>query len=220
MRRPFTTSFIVLALVVGAAGATPAAHAEANKNGENCFVNADCVSNYCSPEGIDQNTCKANAAASSVTPTPPMLPPPSNRPITKRTVASHWHRHDLDHVALRLAPRRRGAYAQLRRALYRRHNGDYVNNLSAVGVTWRILRDLGNIIIIFGFLAIGITTILNVNWYGGKMKMLPMLLVSAVFLNFSLFITEAVIDTGNLFATQFYTQINGGVSPTRKHCLA
>ena len=94
--------------------------------------------------------------------------------------------------------------------------GDYVNNLSAVGVTWRILRDLGNIIIIFGFLAIGITTILNVNWYGGKMKMLPMLLVSAVFLNFSLFITEAVIDTGNLFATQFYTQINGGVSPTRE----
>ena len=88
--------------------------------------------------------------------------------------------------------------------------GNYVNNLSAVGVTWRILRDLGNIIIIFGFLAIGITTILNVNWYGGKMKMLPMLLVSAVFLNFSLFITEAVIDTGNLFATQFYTQINGG----------
>ena len=96
--------------------------------------------------------------------------------------------------------------------------GNYVNNLSAVGVTWRILRDLGNIIIIFGFLAIGITTILNVNWYGGKMKMLPMLLVSAVFLNFSLFITEAVIDTGNLFATQFYTQINGG-PPTEKQSL-
>ncbi|MDP2655236.1 MAG: hypothetical protein Q8P17_01610, partial [bacterium] len=37
-----------------------------------------------------------------------------------------------------------------------------------------------------------------------------MLLVAAVFLNFSLFLSEAVIDTGNLFATQFYTQINGG----------
>jgi hypothetical protein len=64
--------------------------------------------------------------------------------------------------------------------------------------------------LIFGFLAIGITTILNVDWYGGGKKMLPMLLIAAVFLNFSLFITEAVIDTGNLFATQFYTQINGG----------
>ncbi|MFA6969154.1 MAG: hypothetical protein WC217_00940, partial [Candidatus Paceibacterota bacterium] len=88
--------------------------------------------------------------------------------------------------------------------------GNYGQNLSAVGITWRILRDMGNIMLIFGFLAAGISTILNVSWYGFTTKMLPMLLVSAVFLNFSLFITEAVIDTGNLFATQFYTQINGG----------
>lgn len=88
--------------------------------------------------------------------------------------------------------------------------GSYVKNLAAVGVTWRILRDIGNIMLIFGFLAVGITTILNVDWYGGGKKMLPMMLVAAVFLNFSLFISEAIIDTGNLFATQFYTQINGG----------
>lgn len=92
--------------------------------------------------------------------------------------------------------------------------GVYVQNLSAVGVTWRILRDIGNILLIFGFLAVGITTILNVDWYGGGKKFLPMLLVSAVFMNFSLFMTEAMIDTGNLFATQFYTQINGGSLPT------
>jgi hypothetical protein len=88
--------------------------------------------------------------------------------------------------------------------------GTYVSKLSAIGVTWRILRDIGNILLIFGFLAVGITTILNVDWYGGGKKMLPMMLVAAVFLNFSLFISEAIIDTGNLFATQFYTQINGG----------
>jgi hypothetical protein len=88
--------------------------------------------------------------------------------------------------------------------------GNYVSHLSAIGVTWRILRDLGNIMLIFGFLAVGITTILNVNWYGGGKKMLPTLLIVAVFLNFSLFISEAVIDAGNLFATQFYTQISGG----------
>jgi len=95
--------------------------------------------------------------------------------------------------------------------------GSYVNNLAAVGVTWTILRDIGNILLIFGFLAAGITTILNVDWYGGGKKMLPMLLVAAVFLNFSLFITEAIIDTGNLFATQFYTQINGGNPATAKN---
>ena len=90
------------------------------------------------------------------------------------------------------------------------HMGTYINGLSAIGVAWRILRDVGNIVLIFGFLAIGICTILDVKWYGGGTKMLPTLLVAAVFLNFSLFISEAVIDAGNLFATEFYTQINGG----------
>jgi hypothetical protein len=88
--------------------------------------------------------------------------------------------------------------------------GTYVKNLTAIGVTWRILRDVGNIMLIFGFLAIGITTILDVDWYGGGKKMLVGLILAAVFLNFSLFFTEAVIDVGNLFATQFFTQINGG----------
>jgi hypothetical protein len=88
--------------------------------------------------------------------------------------------------------------------------GTFVSHLSAIGVTWRILRDFGNIMLIFGFVAVGVTTILNVDWYGGGKKMLPMMLVAAVFLNFSLFIAEAFIDTSNLFATQFYTQINGG----------
>ncbi|MBI3572196.1 hypothetical protein HY091_01515 [Candidatus Kaiserbacteria bacterium] len=92
--------------------------------------------------------------------------------------------------------------------------GNYVNHLSAIGTAWRILRDVGNIVLIFGFLAIGITTILNVDWYGGGKKMLPVLLVAAIFLNFSLFISEAVIDAGNLFATEFYTQINGGSPAT------
>ena len=92
--------------------------------------------------------------------------------------------------------------------------GSYVSGLSAVGTVWRILRDIGNIALIFGFLAIGISTILNTTKLGWGQKTLPMLLVAAVFLNFSLFISEAVIDTGNLFATEFYKQINGGALPT------
>ena len=91
--------------------------------------------------------------------------------------------------------------------------GNYVNNLTAVGIAWSILRDIGNIVLIFGFLAIGIATILDVNWYGNRTKMLPILLIAAIFLNFSLFISEAIIDAGNLFATEFYTQINGGNPP-------
>lgn len=88
--------------------------------------------------------------------------------------------------------------------------GDFVKHLTAVGVTWRILRDIGNILLIFGFLAIGISTVLNTEQLGWGKKLIPSLVMAAVFLNFSLFLTEAVIDVGNLFATQFYTQINGG----------
>jgi hypothetical protein len=91
--------------------------------------------------------------------------------------------------------------------------GNYVHNLTAIGVVWRILRDISNIALIFGFLAIGINTILGSSKYGWTTKLLPMLLAAAVFLNFSLFISEAVIDVGNMFATEFYTQINGGVLP-------
>lgn len=92
--------------------------------------------------------------------------------------------------------------------------GHYVSGLSAVGTTWRILRDIGNIALIFGFLAAGIATIVGAELYGWKTKMIPMLLAAAIFLNFSLFFAEAVIDVGNLFATQIYTQINGGEMPT------
>ncbi len=88
--------------------------------------------------------------------------------------------------------------------------GAYVNGLTGVGVAWTGLRDIGNIILIFGFLAIGISVLLGVNWYGGGTKMLPKLLLAAIFLNFSLFISKAVIDIGNVFATQIYIQINGG----------
>lgn len=89
--------------------------------------------------------------------------------------------------------------------------GTYIKNLSAIGVTWEILRNIGNILLIFGFLAIGIGTILNAEWYGGK-KMIPRLIMGAVLINFSLFMTEAVIDVGNFLATRIYKQINGGVA--------
>ena len=91
--------------------------------------------------------------------------------------------------------------------------GGFVNSLSAVGVAWRILRDVGNILLIFGFLISGIAVIINLNIYGFGSKMLPMLLVAAVFVNFSLFITEAIVDVGNLFATEIFQQINGGAIP-------
>lgn len=88
--------------------------------------------------------------------------------------------------------------------------GSFIKELSAIGVAWRIVRDIANIALIFGFIAVGISTIIDYDFYGSRTKLLPTLVIAAVALNFSLFASEAVIDTGNLFATQFYTQINGG----------
>jgi len=67
--------------------------------------------------------------------------------------------------------------------------------------------------LIFGFIIAGIAVIINLNIYGYGSKMLPMLLVAALFLNFSLFISEAVVDVGNLFATEIFQQINNGKIP-------
>lgn len=92
--------------------------------------------------------------------------------------------------------------------------GGFVRSVSGVGVAWGILRDIGNIALIFGFLISGIMVILDTSQYGFGSKMLPMLLVAAVFLNFSLLIGEVIVDTGNFFAIEIYAQINNGQVPT------
>ncbi|MBU6321463.1 MAG: hypothetical protein KGI78_02885 [Patescibacteria group bacterium] len=83
----------------------------------------------------------------------------------------------------------------------------------AISVAWGILRNIGNIALIFGFVLAGIAIILDMPIFGYNSKMLPMLLVAAVFINFSLFVSEVVIDAGNLVATEIYTQINNGQLP-------
>ncbi len=91
--------------------------------------------------------------------------------------------------------------------------GSYIHKLPAIEIAWGMFRDLGNIFLVFGFIAIGIATILNNASYGAK-RALPKLLIVALTLNFSLFVTEFIIDTGNMFATQFYVQINNNKLPT------
>jgi K+-transporting ATPase c subunit len=84
---------------------------------------------------------------------------------------------------------------------------------SAIGVGWGVLRDIGNIVLIFSFVFIGIATILGLENYGVK-KSLPQLLLFAILLNFSLFISQGLIDTSNLFSTAIYTNISTQGSST------
>jgi len=69
-------------------------------------------------------------------------------------------------------------------------------NSSGILIAWGILRDVGNIFLLFSFVFIGIATILNLENYTMK-KTLPHLIIFAALLNFSLFATEAVIDVSN-----------------------
>jgi hypothetical protein len=94
--------------------------------------------------------------------------------------------------------------------------GFYIGQLNVVGEVWTVLRDIANILLIFGFLVVGISTIISYDLYGGWTKMIPKLIIAAILINFSLFFAQAIIDVGNLFATQFYTQINGGIPAGNK----
>src|SRR3989344_7592286 len=195
MKRFFTTSFIALAPFVGAAGVAPAAHA------------AGCVAPDGSEGTLTATGCVSDTAAALPDPSANSIPNNNIGPDTPAQLSGV-----MSYIAQLFAWLLGVAAITLDNTVYYTvvNMGTYVSNLSAVGVTWRILRDIGNIALIFGFLAIGISIILNTERMGYGKKMLPTLIVVAVFLNFSLFISEAVIDTGNIFATQFYTQINGG----------
>src|SRR3989344_4501006 len=212
MKRFFTTSFILLALIVSTAGAAPAAHAATPD--EICRDRSETPTEYYA-------CLESEAGLGAISGDSPVSDPAAEKTATKDklgppTTPEQSLNGIMAWIASLFAWLAGVAMVTLNYAVYFTvvTMGDYVNNLSAVGVTWQIMRDIGNIVIIFGFLAIGISTILNTEKLGYGKKMLPMLLVAAVFINFSLFLSEAVIDTGNLFATQFYTQINGGNLPT------
>ena len=84
--------------------------------------------------------------------------------------------------------------------------GENVENVGAVDSGWRMFRDVANIVIIFSLLAIGFATILRVSGYGMK-ELLAKVIIVALLINFSLFFTKVIIDSGNLLASQFYSQM-------------
>lgn len=89
--------------------------------------------------------------------------------------------------------------------------GYFFNQVKELEQIWGLVRDSINIVLIFILLYIAITKI--VGSFGIKAKTtLTQVIISAFFINFSMFITKALIDLGNLFTVAFYNQIisNGG----------
>ncbi|GEM_PF-3082038 len=83
---------------------------------------------------------------------------------------------------------------------------DLMTRVPVVDIGWKIFRDLANIFFIFILLWIALSTILGFN--SGKTKELIVhLVVVALLMNFSLFITKAIVDGSNIIALHFYNLI-------------
>lgn len=73
---------------------------------------------------------------------------------------------------------------------------------------WKVLRDIINILFIFGLIYIGIRTILDSNDSDTR-RTLGRLIIAALMINFSLYITQAIVDFTNVASLQIYKQIIG-----------
>jgi hypothetical protein len=83
--------------------------------------------------------------------------------------------------------------------------GAYFGNSAGMLIAWGILRDIGNIVLLFGFILISVMVILDVHGFDAK-RALPRFIIFAVLLNFSLFASEAVVDLANGLSATLYKQ--------------
>ncbi len=81
--------------------------------------------------------------------------------------------------------------------------GKILAQVPVVDIGWKVLRDIANIAFIFIALWSGISITLGINAEKAWGLLAQMVLV-ALFINFSLFITKTVIDASNIAALHFY----------------
>ncbi len=73
---------------------------------------------------------------------------------------------------------------------------------------WRVTRDFGNIFFILVLLLAALSLVLDIEiGHANPKKMIASVIFIALIVNFSFFITEAIIDTSNALALVFYNQI-------------
>ena len=93
--------------------------------------------------------------------------------------------------------------------------GEHVSGNPGINIAWILLRDIANIIFIFGMVFIGINTIVGNTTYGYK-QFLAKIIIAALLVNFSMFFTKALVDISNRFATEIY----GFIIPDEKNACA
>src|SRR3989338_3155856 len=83
-----------------------------------------------------------------------------------------------------------------------------LEKMPIVDIGLKVLRDIANIVFIFITLWAGISITLGIGDRGKKAwGLLAQMVLVALFINFSLFITKAVVDASNIAALHFYSLI-------------
>lgn len=85
---------------------------------------------------------------------------------------------------------------------YSLNSNSYTNEFITKG--WALIRDLANVMFIFTLLYLAIKHILG----GSAKNHIPILIIIALLINFSLFFTKVAIDAGNILARAFYNSMN------------
>jgi hypothetical protein len=85
--------------------------------------------------------------------------------------------------------------------------GNWIGKGSSVGASidllWAVIRDICNLAFIFGFIYIGITTIINPDSYSVK-RFLSRIIIGALLINFSLFFVKIIIDFSNFLTIKIF----------------
>ena len=79
----------------------------------------------------------------------------------------------------------------------------------AINVVWELIRDICNLAFIFGFIYVGIRTIIDADSSATK-RMLASIIIGALLINFSLFFAKIIIDVGNYIAVEIYNTLTTG----------
>lgn len=78
----------------------------------------------------------------------------------------------------------------------------------AIDLTWKVIRDICNLVFIFGFIYTGIRTIIDPESAETK-RFVAQIIIAALLINFSLFFTKIIIDFSNYTAIQLYQTVIG-----------
>jgi len=83
------------------------------------------------------------------------------------------------------------------------------NDTNYIQEGWEVVRNISNILFVFALLYIGISFVIGTNvGNANPKKLLIYVVIIALIINFSLFITRVVVDAGNILARTLYSQID------------